>query len=130
MGISLRILSRLSPFTRDFLLMFSGPLIWAAHLLAIYVLAALACARGFAHVEWLGIGVVPLWIGILSVAALAGIAGIAIILCRTNDRLQDRRDDAAGSQDFMRWTTLTLAGISAVAIVWEAAPAYMVPVCG
>lgn len=109
-----------SPFTRAFLLMFAGPLIWAAHFLAVYVLAALACARNFAHVEWLGGGVTQWGIALLTLAAIAAIA--AIIL------LRGRRDGQ--SARFVHWTTLTLGLLSVLAIVWEAMPAYLVPTCG
>ena len=110
----------ISPFTRTFLLMFYGPLIWAGHFLAVYVLAALACARNFAHVEWLGKGVTQWGISILTLAALAAVAAVILVL---------RRHDGNFSR-FAAWTTLTLGLLSVLAIVWEALPAYLVPVCG
>lgn len=109
-----------SPFTRAFLLMFSGPLIWAGHLLAVYVLTALACARHFAHVDWLGTSVTQWGIAGLTLAALAA---LAVILAR-----QDWRDrNGAG---FVGWMTLTLGLLSAISIAWQALPAYVVPTCG
>ena len=108
-----------SAFTRSFLLIFSGPLIWAGHFLAVYVLAALACARGFAHIEWLGVGVTQWGISSLTLAAIAAIASII---------LAQRKEDDPVSR-FVAWTSLTLGGLSVLAIVWEALPAYLVPTC-
>jgi hypothetical protein len=106
-----------SPFTRAFLLMFSGPIIWAGHFLSVYVLAALACARSFAHIEWFGVAV-PQWgIGLITAMAIA-----AILL------VQRRRGEPV--TPFVGWTTSTLGWLSALAIVWAAVPAYLVPACG
>lgn len=109
------------PFTRAFLLMLSCPLIWAAHFFVIYVVTALACARRFAHIEWMGVGVVPWSIAVATLAALAAIAAI----CREGMR----GDFAQDSTDFARWSTVALGALSAVAIVWEAIPAFIVPAC-
>lgn len=109
----------LGPFTRAFLLMFAGPLIWAVHLLAVYVFAALACARGFAHIEWLGIGVTQWIIGALTLGALAAVAAVLVF--------QERRDGNGSS--FIRWTSLTVGLLSALSIMWQALPAYFVPTC-
>lgn len=109
-----------TPFTRAFLLMFSGPLIWTVHFLAIYVFVALACARRFADVEWLGAGVAQWTVGVLTLASVAAVA--MILLCY-------RRIDR-NAADFVRWTTFALGALSVVAMVWEAVPAYVVPTCG
>lgn len=105
----------IGPFTRAFLLMFSGPLIWAVHFLAVYVLAALACARGFADLAWLGASVAQWGIGVMTLGAVA-----AVIV------VQRRGSQAT---PFLDWTTLTLGWLSILAIVWEALPAYLVPAC-
>lgn len=108
-----------SPFTRTVLLIFSGPLVWAAHFLAVYVLAALACARRFAHVEWLGRGVTQWGISLLTLAAVAAILGL--ILFQHRRRLDSSR--------FVQQMTLALGLLSVMAIVWEALPAFVVPAC-
>lgn len=109
-----------SPFTRSFLLMFSGPLIWAGHFLAVYVLAALACARRFAQIEWLGTGVTQWGIGLMTVLAIGAIAAIL---------LAQRRQEGQ-APPFVAWTTLALGWLSVLAIAWAALPAYIVPACG
>lgn len=113
-----------SPFTRTFLLIFSGPLIWAVHFLAIYVFVALACARQFADVVWLGAGVAQWAVGMLTLAGVGSVAAVIVLYDRRHD--QPGRDAA----DFVRWTTFTLGALSIGAMVWEAVPAYLVPVCG
>lgn len=112
----------MSPFTRAFLLLLSGPLIWVAHLLLIYVFTALACARQFAHVQWLGVGVVTLFIGVPTVAALGGMAAL--------QAKQPPAEIAPDSAGFVRWTNMALSGLSALAVVWQALPAMIVPACG
>lgn len=98
--------------------MFSGPLIWAAHFLAVYVLVALACARHFADVEWFGADAVSWGIGM---ATLAGLAGIAAVATRV-------AGNGAGTS-FVSWTTMSVGGLSALAIVWETIPALIMPMC-
>jgi hypothetical protein len=109
----------LSPFTRAFLLMFAGFLIWSVHFLAVYVFAALACARGFAQIEWLGTGVTQWAIGALTLGALAAVAAVLVF--------PERRD--GNGSNFVRWTSLTVGLLSALSIVWQALPAYLVPTC-
>ncbi|HEY0848061.1 MAG TPA: hypothetical protein VGE12_22030 [Noviherbaspirillum sp.] len=110
----------MTTFTRAFLLMFSGPIIWAAHFVAVYVLVALACARQFAQAAWLGIGLVSWGIALLT---FAGVAGIVAIAAR-------QYDGRSGQGEFERWITVTAAGLSILAIVWEAIPAVILPPCG
>lgn len=112
-----------SPFTRAFLLMFSGPLIWGAHFLGVYVFAALACARHFAQVEWLGIGVVQWAVSVLTITALAAMGAILAVTRRAAG------DDEGDNARFVRWTTFTLGALSMLAVVWAAIPAYLVRVC-
>ena len=106
--------------------MLSGLLIWAAHFLVIYVFTALACARRFSHIEWLGIGIVPWMIG---VATLAAIAATLIVIWLA---LRDARASTARNtiSSFVPWMTAAFGGLALVAILWEALPVLLVPVCG
>lgn len=97
--------------------MLSGALIWAAHFLTIYGITTLACARGFAAAQWLGIGVVPWAIG---VATLVALAAAAAVIAST------RRMPVIG---FTEWITAGVAALAMLAIAWEALPAIMVPAC-
>ncbi|WP_420473740.1 hypothetical protein [Noviherbaspirillum sp. ST9] len=109
----------ISSFTRTFLLIFSGPLVWACHFLSVYSLAALACARGFAGVEWLGKGVTQWGISALTAAAVAAIATVLV----TGQR-------ARKYSLFEQRATLGLGLLSILGIVWETLPAFLVPPCG
>jgi hypothetical protein len=98
--------------------MLSGALVWALHFMTIYVFTALACARGFAEVRWLGVTLVSWTIGAATAIALA--AAVTIIA------LALRESRPAG---FNAWMTASVAALAAIAIVWETLPALMVPAC-
>lgn len=108
-------------FTRTFLLMFSGPLIWAAHFLFIYVLNGVVCARPAAQVEWLGIGAASWGINAATIVAIGAIAAIQL-------RIKTRQTQA-GNPDFIDWITTTLSLLSAIAIIWQTLPVFLVPAC-
>ncbi len=114
--------SSASSFTHNFLLLFSGPLIWAVHFVAIYGFIGIVCARPPADAEWLGIGV-ALW-GVCGASLLAVVAMAAICMwIKPRDTVRD-------NQVFIRWMSITLCLLSAAAIGWETLAAFMVPVCG
>jgi hypothetical protein len=106
------------PSTGNTLRMLSGALVWALHFMTIYVFTALACARGFAEVRWLGITVVSWTIGAATTIAL--VAAVTIITVAM------REGRPAG---FNAWMTTSVAALAVVAIVWETLPALMVPAC-
>jgi hypothetical protein len=110
-----------SAFTRAFLLMFSGPIIWAAHFFAIYGVTGLACARQFAHEEWFGVSIVLWTIGAITLAALAAI----LLIVFKAASVKTARDDAR----FIQWITAGLGLFSIVAIFWEITPAALLPIC-
>lgn len=91
--------------------MFSGVIVWAAHFAAIYAFTALACARHFA-------GAVPWVIGVVTFVALAVLVATALPAAR------DRADG------FETWLALAISGLALFAIVIQAVPALIVPVCG
>lgn len=108
-----------SPFTRAALLMFSGPLIWGAHFLALYVFTALVCARDAGHLRWFGAGIVQWAIGLLT---LLGVAVVGMVILRS---MHGGKEDS-----FVRWIALTAGGLSVLAMLWEALPAIVIPACG
>lgn len=116
---------RMTNFTRSFLLMFSGPIIWAAHFLAVYTVNGIACARPDAQPAWLGANA-ALWF-ILGLSALA-IAAIAWMILHV--RATRTGDAAPDPARFMRATSV-MAGLLAIgAIVAETVPVFIVPMCG
>ena len=108
-------------FTRVLLLMGSGPLIWAAHFVFIYVVTALVCARPDAGLEWVNGGIFYWVLGIATVVAIAAIVGITWRGLRSGGVKENVR--------FVEWTALALGGLSIYAIVLDALPVLLVPVC-
>lgn len=97
-------------FAATALRMSSGVLVWGLHFAVIYGYTGLACARGFGHT-------VPWVIGVASIAAV--LAVVVIIVAGYRQRAV-----------FESWMMATLAAFALVAIVWEAIPVLIVPVCG
>ena len=115
-------------FVRRMFLMLAGLIIWGAHFTVIYGFNALACARGFARLSVLGIGLVPATVVALTAVALAAAAAILYIVWRAGpDRLLPERPADGG---FLRYMTVAVGLLSIVAIVWSGLPALLVPPCG
>jgi hypothetical protein len=109
-------------FARSVRLLCGGLLVWAAVFLAMYVFAAVACARGFSDALWFGMGVVPL---LLVLAAVVGL-GIVYMLARRADRLLD--GTARRSEDTRRVVAevaTIVCGLALIAIVWNTLPALL-----
>jgi hypothetical protein len=104
-----------APFGATLLRLAAGPLVWAAHFLAIYAFTALACARDLAR------PLVPWAIGGMTVIAVLAALGIIGWTGR-----QTEEDDSAR---FIAWISAAFACLALVAIVWEALPALLVPIC-
>ncbi len=111
---------RPSPFTHDFLLLFSGPLIWALHFVAIYGFTGVLCARPGANATWLGLSVAAWVLG----AAATG-AGAAIVICMA----VAPRGGAPEQRRFVRWVARGLGVLALVAIAWETMSVLLVPGC-
>ncbi|MEN8260236.1 MAG: hypothetical protein ABFS02_06570 [Pseudomonadota bacterium] len=105
--------------------MLSGLMIWGAHLLVIYSFTALACARRFWQLNWLGIGVVP-WV--IGAATLVAVAVISIITAQSIRFLRES-DSRENASRFLHWMTAAIGLLSLLAIVWNALPVLMVPIC-
>ncbi|MES2563522.1 MAG: hypothetical protein V4637_12425 [Pseudomonadota bacterium] len=106
-----------SHFTVSTLRISSGVIIWAIHFFAIYSFAALICARGLAAARWLGIGGVPLAIGVATVIA----AGALVIMIASALR--------RGTSSFIEWMSAALAALALIAVLWEGFAVAMVPAC-
>jgi hypothetical protein len=116
-------------FIRKSLFMTGGLLVWAAQFTLVYVFNSLACARQFAGVQVLGFGIVPFVVSAMTLIALLATAGVFLMALRRRGPAWDSRDDKPVN-DFMRYTTMTIAGLSFVAIAWNGIPALLVPPCG
>lgn len=112
------------PFTRTTFLITGGLLVWIADFAFVYVFAAVACARGFADVSWIGVPIVTL-ITLLA-SAIAG--AVTVLVVRRGYRLQ--RDGAADEHSrFIGFVTLASGGIALIALVLLVLPALLVSAC-
>ena len=87
----------------------SGPLVWVLHFATVYGITAIACARGMPHV-------VPWAIGIATVAA----AGACLALLAKH---------WPRHAEFESWLAAGLAGLALFAILFQAFPVLVVPIC-
>lgn len=109
-------------FTRSFLLLFSGAIVWAVHFVAIYGFTGVMCARPALRQEWLGIGIIAWGVSLASLVAIGVLAVIHYAGWRT--WLQGR------DMSFERKTAASVALFAILAIVWETVPILLVPECG
>lgn len=101
-------------------------LVWAAHLGAIYAATSLACARGSSGAGLLGPGPLPWIIGLATLVALAALALLTAAAFRSA-----RGGDAGAhaTSTFLDWLAAALGALAAVAVIWQALPALIVPPC-
>lgn len=112
---------KVSYFTRTLLLMTTGPLIWAAHFLFIYVVTALVCARPSAAELWLEDRLLLWVLGIATAVAIAAILAITLRGLKSGGVRQNVR--------FVEWSALALGALSIYAIVLDVLPVLFVPAC-
>ena len=101
--------------------------IWALHFGAIYAVHAVSCERGFAGRILLGLPLVPVAVIVLTVLALAG---LALVMRPPLRRLDGPLDEGGETEPrFTRWFAATTAALAALAVVFQAVPALVVPAC-
>lgn len=110
-----------SRFSRTFLSMLAGPIIWAAHYLSIYTVNGIACARPALHGTWAGIPVSS-WITIA--ASLLALVAMALVYLRQRTRMPPMENPG-----FLPWLAGALSLLSGVAVVWETIPVLLLPAC-
>lgn len=107
-------------FTPTALFICGGILIWAGDFLAVYVIAALACAKGWVELTIAGMPIVAFIGTILTIAACAGTAAILRIGLK---RLQaNGRLDA--SMRFIYFLAAAIGMLALIAILFNALPAW------
>jgi hypothetical protein len=106
-----------------------GLAIWAAHFGLVYAVNALSCEREWAGGRLLGLPFVPLAIVVLTVVALGA---LALVFRAARRRMAPGPWDEGGEAEprFTAWFAAATAGYSALAVVFQAAPALVVPACG
>ena len=127
-------------FERDSLFsLIAGPLVWTVHFLTLYILTAIACAHGFFHQEILGVRVVPLVGGAVTLLAVALILdGWVLAYRRWRGMPSDGEpaplpphdaNDVASRRRFMAYAGLLLSGLALIATVWETLPILFFATC-
>jgi hypothetical protein len=127
-------------FERDSLFsLIAGPLVWTVHFLTLYILTAIACAHGFFHEEILGIRMVPLVGGAVTVVAVALILDGGVLAYRRWRGMPSDGEpaplpphdanDVASRRRFMAYAGLLLSGLALIATVWETLPILFFATC-
>jgi hypothetical protein len=127
-------------FERDSLFsLIAGPLVWTAHFLTLYIFTAIACAHGFFRQEILGVRVVPLFGGAVTVVAVALILdAVVLAYWRWRGLPSDEApasqpphdaNDVASRRRFMAYAGLLLSGLALIATVWETLPIVFFATC-
>ena len=98
-----------------------GLLVWAADFLFIYVFTELACARGFAHQAVWGIGVIPLFSAMPTVAAGCVTAAIIAAGVRRSPRIKLPSEDRT-TKAFLNSLGIIAAGLAMIALAFVALP--------
>lgn len=112
-----------APFGIELLLLIAGPLIWFAHFLFIYAVNSLRCIRApdALGAWWAGL---PLGAWIIILSALVALLAMACISVH-----QHRRIQSAGRSTLHARLTSALCLLSAMAIVWQTLPVFLVSAC-
>lgn len=103
-------------------LMSGGLLVWAAHFGFVYGYVALICARGLEDRTAFGVDIALLGVALGTIAALALAGAIALVGRR------GLGDDGPAAR-FVSVTAVATSLLGAVAIAWNAMPAFIVPAC-
>lgn len=113
---------RTRSFTRGFLSLLSGPMIWAGHFLVLYGVTGLLCARPSLRMQLLGFDIIGWWVLLSSAVAVA-----AILLLHAPAWFG--RGNGDEETEFATRVGAGLGLLSIVAVIWEAMPALLVPYC-
>ncbi len=118
--------------TRDNLwTLITPPTIWALHFLLSYVSVAYGCAPNDAI--FAGIGGLRVFVAVLTVAALVAVGLIFVRALgewrRNGGRIPNDEDTAAVRERFLEFSTVLLAGLSFIAVIYTALPAALMADC-
>ncbi|WP_313620227.1 hypothetical protein [Achromobacter sp.] len=110
-----------APFGIELLFLIAGPGIWLVHFLFIYTVNAIACARPGLTGPWLGL---PASSWVIVAGGVLALGGMAMAAWRQHERVR-----ASGALPFRAWLTAALCALSALAVVWETLPVFLMPSC-
>jgi len=100
----------------------AGPLCWAAHFGLAYGFNGLFCARPAMQTTWLGLSVAS-WV--VGAGAVLAVAAMALVHLRYRQRLP-----TLGNARFLPVVAGVMTALSALAVVWQTLPVFMLPSCG
>jgi hypothetical protein len=112
-----------APRTRplaDLLRLLVGPVVWFLHLVVLYGAEALICTPPVGPEQAM------MWLG--AAATGAAVAALVILVATPAPGVDQRPGQHTGAA-FLRNTTLLLALLSAIGVIWNALPLALVPVC-
>jgi hypothetical protein len=113
--------------TLDVLWSTGGLVIWAAHFTAIYATTALACERGLDGTHLLGLPFVPAMVAAWTLLALGG---LGLMMRGALAGLGAPLDEGGEAEPrFTRWFALAGAALAALAVLFQAVPAMVLPAC-
>jgi hypothetical protein len=119
-----------NPLKQNSLLgMVGAPVVWIVHFALCYIAVSLICDGGYTG-DWLGgISLAGAIVGVLTVAAFALLVYIAVVNYRiwADPPLPEMTSD--GMVRFIALCSVMLCGLSIVALLWVAFPAYVLPAC-
>ena len=115
--------------TPRLLFLTGGLIIWAARFLFAYIFTALACARGFADITILGVGIVPLVVSLATVVAV--MACVPILLGGVGAAWAGGGADPAEDRTpgFIGYVGAAIAALAIMAMVFETLPVALIPIC-
>ena len=110
------------------LFMIGGLLVWAAHFTVVYGFTTVACVKGLAVADVLGVGIIPFVIGAATLLAWATTG--AILISATSGPIPPHSARyGETTEHFLQYTAATIAALSLVAIAWNAIPVLLVTPC-
>lgn len=135
MGTNLSLTDRDSLWT-----LILAPTVWALHFLFIYIFAAVLCAKAPDGADvLLGLDAVRLGVLVATLVALAAIAAAGTLSWRrwrhgatadqTHPFAVHDADTVESRRRFMAYSAVLLAGLSIVAVIYQALPALLIATC-
>lgn len=100
-------------------LMIGSALIWAGTFLFSYVFSALECSESAFRTTLLGFSGLPVALAAASFAAFAGFAALSMPLLRA------RRGGAVASSGELPPMAVVMCALSAIAVLWNAFPLFL-----
>ncbi len=108
-------------FTATAVFICGGMLIWAIDFLALYVIAAIACAKGFASATVAGMPIVAFVGTLLTIGAVVG----TIVLLRIGTRRLADNGRLDESLRFIYFLVAAIGMLALIAILYNALPAWL-----